>query len=79
MHVFDKYVHVYCSKSSVHVFEEYVYLDFFQYKLQAKLIEEALATPGVEPTRSRYLLHVNTWCFIYCAYGPIIPLAISNL
>jgi len=39
----------------------YIYLDLFQYKLQAKIIEEALATPGVEPMRSSYSLHVNTW------------------
>jgi len=38
---------IHCSKSYVHVFEEYVYLDFFS-------IQIALATPELEPARSRY-------------------------
>ena len=39
-------------------FEKYAYLDnffsFFQYKLQARILEEALATPKVEPARWRF-------------------------
>ena len=37
-----------------------IVVDLFQNKLQANIIEEALTTPGVEPTRSRYSQRLPT-------------------